>query len=347
MDFSILKTLCELPGVSGREGAVRQFVQKQLAACADDVRTDALGNLIAFKKGSSDKNLLWAAHMDEVGLMIHFIDERGFLRFVPVGGIDPRTLLVQRVRIQTKNGPLLGIIGTKPAHITTEADRSRAVGMGELFIDTGLSAEQVKQRVSLGDVAVLDRPYEEFGDGLVTAKALDNRAGVFVQLEAFKALKNPLWNVYAVFTVQEEVGLRGAVTAAYGVQQSHAALCIDTTAAADIPACRPQDYITVLGGGVGLTALDARTITPQGLLNALQDLCRKENISSQVRIAPRGGNDAGAIHLSKTGVPTCGLSIPTRYIHSNVEVVSKADMQAALHLVTAAAGQLPQNDLYL
>lgn len=346
MDFSILKTLCELPGVSGREGAVRQFVQKQLAACADDVRTDALGNLIAFKKGSSDKNLLLAAHMDEVGLMIHFIDERGFLRFVPVGGIDPRTLLAQRVRIQTKNGPLLGIIGTKPAHITTEADRSRAVGMGELFIDTGLSAEQVKQLVSLGDVAVLDRSYEEFGNGLVTAKALDNRAGVFVQIESFKALKNPLWNVYAVFTVQEEVGLRGAVTAAYGVE-AHAALCIDTTGAADIPACRPQDYITVLGGGVGLTALDARTITPQGLLDALRDLCRKENISSQVRIAPRGGNDAGAIHLSKTGIPTCGLSIPTRYIHSNVEVVSKADMQAAQQLVTAAASQLPQNDLYL
>lgn len=346
LDFSILKTLCELPGVSGREGAVRDYLRSALAPYADDVRTDALDNLIAFKEGSSDKNLLLAAHMDEVGLMVHFIDGRGFLRFVPVGGLDPRTLLAQRVRVQTKRGPLLGIIGPKPAHITTEAERGRAASVNELCIDVGLDGAQAKARIRAGDVAVLDRACEEFGDGLITAKALDNRAGVFVLLEAFKALKNPLWNVYAVFTVQEEVGLRGAITAAYGVD-AQAALCIDTTGAADIPACPPQDYITALGGGAGITAMDARTITPPALFDRLTALCDKENIPYQVRVAPRGGNDAGAIHLSKTGVPTCGLSIPTRYIHSNTEAVSKADLQAVYRLVTAAANQLPQHDLYL
>lgn len=148
LDFSILKTLTELPGVSGRETAVREYLKNLLKDSADEISTDTLGNLIVFKKGTSDKNLLFCAHMDEVGLMIHFVDERGFLRFVTVGGIDPRTLLAQRVRVQTKSGALLGIIGTKPAHITTEADRGKAVGIKELFIDLGLPADEVKNGLS-------------------------------------------------------------------------------------------------------------------------------------------------------------------------------------------------------
>ena len=336
LDFSILKTLTELPGVSGRETAVREYLKNLLKDSADEIRTDALGNLIVFKKGSSNKNLLFCAHMDEVGLMIHFVDERGFLRFVTVGGIDPRTLLAQRVRVQTKSGALLGIIDTKPAHITTEADRGKALGVKELFIDLGLSAEEVKKRVEPGDWAVLDRSYEEFGDGKISAKALDNRAGVFVLAEVVRALKNPFYNVYAVFTVQEEVGLRGATTAAYGVN-ADVSLCLDTTGAADIPGCAPQDYICSLGGGVGLTALDARTITPENLFNELKQICDTHNIRRQVRVAPRGGNDAGAVHLSKTGVPTCGLSVPTRNIHSNVEIVSKQDLEDTFRLAYWAA----------
>lgn len=336
LDFSILKTLTELPGVSGRETAVREYLKNLLKDSADEIRTDALGNLIVFKKGSSSKNLLFCAHMDEVGLMVHFVDERGFLRFVTVGGIDPRTLLAQRVRVQTKSGALLGIIDTKPAHITTEADRGKALGVKELFIDLGLPAEEVKKRVEPGDWAVLDRSYEEFGDGKISAKALDNRAGVFVLSEVVRALKNPFYNVYAVFTVQEEVGLRGATTAAYGVN-ADVSLCLDTTGAADIPGCAPQDYICSLGGGVGLTALDARTITPEGLFNELKQICDTHNIRRQVRVAPRGGNDAGAVHLSKTGVLTCGLSVPTRNIHSNVEIVSKQDLEDTFRLAYWAA----------
>ena len=336
LDFSILKTLTELPGVSGRETAVREYLKNLLKDSADEIRTDALGNLIVFKKGSSNKNLLFCAHMDEVGLMIHFVDERGFLRFVTVGGIDPRTLLAQRVRVQTKSGALLGIIDTKPAHITTEADRGKALGVKELFIDWGLCAEEAKKRLEPGDWAVLDRSYEEFGDGKISAKALDNRAGVFVLAEVVRALKNPFYNVYAVFTVQEEVGLRGATTAAYGVN-ADVSLCLDTTGAADIPGCAPQDYICSLGGGVGLTALDARTITPENLFNELKQICDTHNIRRQVRVAPRGGNDAGAVHLSKTGVPTCGLSVPTRNIHSNVEIVSKQDLENTFRLAYWAA----------
>ena len=336
LDFSILKTLTELPGIAGRENAVRQYLKNLLSAYADDMRTDVTGNLIVYKKGSSDKNLLFCAHMDEVGLMVHHVDERGFLRFVTVGGIDPRTLLAQRVRVQTRGGELPGVIGTKPAHITTEADRGKAVGVKELFIDIGLSGEEAKKRVEAGDWAVLDRSCEELGDGLICAKALDNRAGVFVLAEIVRALKNPFYNVYAVFTVQEEVGLRGAATAAFGVE-ADVSLCLDTTGAADIPGCAPQDYITVLGGGAGITALDARTITNPVLFEKLKQICDKNGIRRQVRVAPRGGNDAGAVHLSKTGIPTCGLSIPTRNIHSNVEIVSKADVADVFRLAYAAA----------
>ena len=336
LDFSLLKTITELPGVSGREGMVSNHLKKMLSPYADTVREDALGNLILTKKGTSGKNLILCAHMDEVGLMVSFIDERGFLRFVTVGGIDPRTLLAQRVHVQTQNGPLLGIIGTKPAHVTTEAERSKAVPLKDLFIDVGMPAEEVKKQVTVGDFAVLDRPYQEFGDGLVSAKALDNRAGAFIQAEIFKQLKNPYYTVHAVFTVQEEVGVRGATTAAFGLE-GDVCLCLDTTGAADIPGVLPQDYIVRVGGGVGVSALDARTITPKPLLDALVRLCDNHRIAYQIRIAQRGGNDAGAVHLSKTGVISCALSLPTRNIHSNVEVCSKKDMQAMADLTLLCA----------
>ena len=337
-NFSILKTLTQLPGISGREEQVRHYLEKLLTPYADSVRTDVLGNLIVTKKGTSNKSLLLCAHMDEVGLMVNFIEDSGFLRFVTVGGIDPRTLLAQRVRVQTKNGPLLGIIGTKPAHITTEADRAKAVPLKELFIDVGLPAGDVKKQVRVGDFAVLDRPYEEFGRGLICAKAIDNRGGAFILAEVLKNLQHPFYTVHAVFTVQEEVGVRGATTAAYGLD-ADVCLCLDTTGAADIPGVSPRDYIVRVGGGVGISALDARTITPQALFEALTQICEQEHIPYQVRIAQRGGNDAGAVHLSKTGVPCCALSLPTRNIHSNVEVCAKQDIEAMLKLTLHCATQ--------
>lgn len=338
LDFSILKTLTQLPGISGREEAVRSYLKQQLSPLADEVQVDTLGNLILTKKGTSSKKLLLCAHMDEVGLMVNHIDEGGFLRFIVVGGIDPRTLLAQRVCVQTATGPLLGIIGTKPAHVTTEAERSKAVSLKDLFIDVGLSAEAVKKQVALGDFVVLHRSYEEFGANLVCSKALDNRAGVFALAEIFKNLNKPYYTVQAVFTVQEEVGLRGATTAAFA-SDADLCLCLDTTGAADIPGVCAQDYLVQLGKGVAITAIDARTITPKPLFDALIKMCNKNHIPHQVRIAPRGGNDAGAVHLSKTGIYTCALSVPTRNIHSNVEVCSKQDIQAMVDLIELVAQQ--------
>lgn len=332
LDFSLLKTLTELPGISGREDLVRQFVNQQVASYADEVRTDVLGNLIVYKKGRSDKNLLLCAHMDEVGLMIRYIDERGFLYFVPVGGIDPRTLLAQRVRVQTKNGPVLGVIGTKPAHITTEAERGKAVPMQDLYIDVGMPEEKVREQISVGDSAVLDRTCEAFGNGRICAKALDNRAGVFVLAELIRKIQNPFYNVYAVFTVQEEVGLRGAKTASFGIE-ADLAFSLDTTGAADVPGCSAANQLVCLGKGVGISAMDGYTLTPPWLLQTLQQICEDKQICYQVRVAPRGGNDAGAVHLSKTGVPACALAVPTRNIHACVEVVDTHDIEAMFDLV--------------
>ena len=336
LDFSLLKTLTNMAGVSGREEAVRAYLHKLLASYADEIRTDALGNLIIYKKGKTAKNLLLCAHMDEVGLMVRHIDERGFVYFVPVGGIDPRTLLAQRVRIQTAQGPILGVVGTKPAHITTEADRGKAVPMQELYIDTGLTAANVSARVQVGDAIVLDRAYEEFGDGRICAKALDDRAGVFVLAQLVERLKNPFYNIYAVFTAQEEVGLRGATTAAFGIE-ADVCLALDATGATDIPGCSAAHHIVSLGKGVGVSVIDGRTITPQWMFEALKQICQQEKITFQVRVAPRGGNDAGAVHLSRTGVASCALSIPTRNIHSCVEVADKQDIEATFQLAWCVA----------
>ena len=342
LDFSLLKTLTGLAGVSGREAPVRQFLQDLLKPYADQIHTDRLGNLIVYKKGYSDKNLILCAHMDEVGLMVRYIDERGFLYVVAVGGIDPRTLLAQRVRIQTKKGEIFGVIGTKPAHVTTEAERAKAIPMRELYIDTGLPAKQVRECVEVGDSVVLDREYKELSGNRICAKALDNRAGVFVLAELIRAVKNPFYNIYAVFTVQEEVGLRGAKVAAFGIQ-ADLGLSLDTTGAADIPGSAACEHIVSLGEGVGISLIDGYTITPYWLFEALKEICQQGNIRWQARVAPRGGNDAGAIHQDKTGVPACALSIPTRNIHSCVEVEDTLDIAAMFELVLyVMQHELPQ-----
>lgn len=333
-DFSLLKTLAELPGVAGREEAVRAEINRTLDGLGIASHTDALGNLLAFVPGSSKQTVILCAHMDEVGLMVNYVSPDGFLYFVPVGGIDPRTLLAQRVAVHTRSGALTGIIGTKPAHITSEAERGKAVPMSELFIDIGLSGDEARAQVHPGDFVTLERPFVQFGNGRVSVKALDDRVGCFCLLEAARRVQRPAVNVHLVFSAQEEVGLRGAGTAAFGLEADFA-LAVDATGAADIPLCRPQDYLVRLGGGAAVSAMDACTITPQWLLDALTDLCTKRDITYQVRIAPRGGNDAGAIHRSRTGIASCALSVPVRNIHSNVETASMQDIENTIDLLCA------------
>lgn len=341
MDFSTLELLTQLDGIAGREQAVRQELARQLAPLAQAVRRDELGNLLAQVPGTGPGRVILCAHMDEVGLMVRYISPEGFVYFTPVGGIDPRTLLAQRVRLHTAQEVLTGVIGTKPAHITQEKERGQAVPMAELYIDVGLSGEEAVRRIALGDWAVLQRGYEEFGTGRICSKALDDRAGCFCILEALRRVPHPAVTAQVVFSVQEEVGARGAGTAAFGLE-ADAALAVDATGAADIPGLRPQDYLVRLGGGAGITALDAMTITPKWLFDGLMHLCGQKQIRHQVRIAPRGGNDAGVLHRSRTGMAACAVSVPVRNIHSNVEVADKQDLEAVIRLLCAVLeGGLP------
>ena len=328
----ILKNLCNVNGISGREDEVRKLILSEIEPFAQ-CRVDALGNIIAFKKGknAAASKVMLAAHMDEVGFMVNYITESGYVKITPVGGIDQRVVYGRRVIIGKNK--ITGVIGAKAVHLLSGDEKNKVPDFSEMYVDIGVeSREEAEKYVSLGDSVYFDSDIYPFGDGFIKGKAIDDRAGCAILIDMIK--QEQPYDLYFVFTVQEEVGLRGAGTAAFGLQ-ADAAFAVDATGAADIPLCRPQDYLVCLGGGVGVSAIDAATITPKWMLDDIISLCRAENIRYQVRIAPRGGNDAGAIHRSRTGIASCALSIPTRNIHSNVEVTDINDIRAAVDLLCA------------
>ncbi|MDR0953337.1 MAG: M42 family metallopeptidase [Elusimicrobiota bacterium] len=334
MDFKLFSKLSALPAASGREELLRAEITKIIKPFVDEVKVDSMGNLIALKKGKGLKKLMLAAHMDEVALRIRHIDDKGFLRFITTGGVDPRTLLSQRVLIQTEeNGLIHGVIGSKPAHYLTPQDAAKPITLESLFIDTGLSKEEAFKKITIGDPAVLDRQPIELGGDFFSARAIDDRAGVYVLIKLLEQLpKKPQVDIYFVFTTQEERGLIGAQTAAARINPD-IALAIDTTGALDVPGVTPQDYVLQAGKGIGITLVDALTIAHSGLAKHLREIAAKNKIPHQLRVSPKGGNDASAMQKSNGGVPACALSVPVRYIHSNVEVANKKDIDAAQKLV--------------
>ena len=274
-----------------------------------------------------------AAHMDEVSLRIKYIDDNGFMRFIKLGNIDPRTLIAQRVIIHTEKGPVRGVIGVKPAHYST-GDHGKSLTEDSLYIDIGLGKEEAQKIIALGDAATLEREPAELKGGFFTAKAIDDRAGVYILIEVMKQLraKKPAGDIYFVFTVQEEFGLYGAQVSSFGLRPD-VALAVDTTGALDIPDIPKQDFVVKSGGGIAITLIDQLTIAHNGLNKHLKEICKKHNIPFQMRISSRGGNDASVIQRSGAGIPVSALSVPVRYIHSNVEVANKRDIDAAVELV--------------
>ncbi|WP_424245764.1 endoglucanase [Elusimicrobium posterum] len=334
MDFELFKKIAELPGVSGREEAVRNAVIKLFKPLTDELRTDALGNVIAVKKGKGVRKLLLDAHIDEIGMLVSHIDEGGFLRFVTLGAIDPRTLPAQRVTVQTAKGSITGVIGTKAAHLLEAGEASKSVSVKNLFIDIGMDGPEARKTVEPGDPVTLQRSAIEFGSNFINSKAIDNRIGVYIILEALKRVKKFDCDIYIALNAQEEVGSRGAATAAYGIDPD-VALVIDTTAANDIPATAPHEFNCVPGRGIAITIMDSGSIANPQIVKTLKTLAKDRDIPWQVKISARGGNDASAIHKTKTGVPTGILSIPTRYIHTSIETASKTDIDAAIDLTVA------------
>jgi len=277
-----------------------------------------------------------AAHMDEIGFMVSFVDKDGFLRFSPVGGFDPKTLIAQRVIVHGRED-IGGVIGSKPIHILEEEERKKPPKIKDLFIDVGLNKEEVSKLVKPGDFVTLDRNFKEINDKIITAKAFDDRVGVYIMLEALKQIKDYEVDIYAVATTQEEVGLRGAIVSSFSIEPD-VGIALDVTIASDLPGTKEEEVITSLGGGVAISLMDSYTISNKKLVDFLRKIAEENNIKFQTDILLGGGTDAGAIQRSKTGVPVCTLSVPTRYVHSVVEMCHQEDIENSVRLVVKCPG---------
>ncbi len=337
-----LKEITETMGVSGYELKVGLKINDYFHKLCEETKMDKLGNVIGLKKGSGNgPRIMLAGHMDEIGLMVTKIEKGGFLRFTQVGGIDPRTLPAQEVTVFGKE-ELYGIIGAKPPHLTSPSERGKAMKMYDLFIDTGLSEEEVKEKVSVGDIAVVNRKFTELSNGYVAAKALDDRAGVAVIIECLKELQkiSHTADVYAVATVQEEVGLRGAMVSSYGIVPD-IGIAIDVCFG-DMPGL-PEDVTSKLDGGPALAM--GPNIHPK-VFEGIKNIASEWNIPIQLETAPgHSGTDAGAIQIARGGIATAVVSLPERYMHTSVETLSLADIKKAGRLLALYIASLDNKGL--
>ncbi len=340
-----LEKLSNACGVAGREEEVRNLMITLLKPYADEVSVDRLENVIAVKKGEQGKpKVMFAAHMDEVGLMVKTITKEGFLQFAKLGGIDDRILLAQKVNVLTEKGALAGVIGSKPPHIQKEEERKKIVAFDEMFIDIGAaSREDVKTMgVKVGDPVAFDVKYVDTGKDSVLGKAFDDRVGCAAMIETLKMLKDTECTVYAVGTVQEEVGLRGAVTAAFGVDPDFG-IALDVTVAGDMPGVREFDAPVKMGKGPALTVTDSGLITHPKVLRWCIDAAQENKIEYQLETGLLGTTDAARISLTRQGVPSGAISIPARYIHSPVGFISLKDAENCAKLAALTVQKIQTN----
>ena len=340
-NFEKLSNAC---GVAGREEEVRNLMIKLLKPHVDEVAVDKLENVIAVKKGKkSAPKVMLAAHMDEVGLMVKTISKEGFLQFTKMGGIDDRILPAQEVIVYTEKSALPGIIGSKPPHIQKEEERKKVLAYDELFIDIGAeSAEDAcKMGVKIGDMVGFDVKYTKIGKDTAIGKAFDDRIGCAVMVETLKQLGKTDCTVYAVGTVQEELGLRGAATAAFGVDPD-VGIALDVTVAGDVPGVREIDTTVKMGKGPTLTVSDSGLITHPKVLRLLFDVAEENKIAYQLETGLMGSTDAARISLTRQGVPSGVISIPARYIHSPVGMLSLKDAENSVKLAVAAVQKIPK-----
>ena len=336
-----VKTLCALSGVASFEDPVREYLMEQAKPFADEMRVDALGNLIVFKKGakSTRNKLMLCAHMDEVGLIIKRITDDGYLKFSAIGGIDRRVLIGKRVFVGWNRVP--GIIGLKAVHLTTAEERGKMPRLEEYYLDIGAkNKEEAEALVSLGDFAVFDNECMEFGNGMLKAKAIDDRVGCAVMLKLLQS-NLPMDCVFA-FTVQEEVGTRGAFGAAFSVTPE-IALVLETTTAADLPGIKGQKRVCAPGQGPVISLMDGGTIYDKELFQLMCDTADSLEIPWQVKHYIAGGNDSRVVQRTKGGVRVAGLSAAVRYLHAPTSVGAIKDFEQMLTLTTAFVDALAQN----
>ena len=343
LNIPLLKSICEVAGAPGFEQRVRELVIDKIKDHVDEYSMDNLGNLTAIKRGkSSAKKVMIAAHMDEIGFIVTHIDDNGFVRFHTLGGFDPKTLTAQRVIIHGKKD-LIGVMGSKPIHVMSAAERAKVPKTTDYFIDMGMAKEEVEKYVSIGDSITRDRELIEMGD-CVNCKSIDNRVSVFILIETLKRLKEFPYDVYGVFTVQEEVGIRGAQVSAMEIQPDFG-FGLDTTIAYDVPGASAHEKITELGKGTAIKIMDSQTICDYRMVRYMKEIASKNKITTQVEILPAGGTDTMGVQRSTAGGSIAGaVSIPTRHIHQVIEMAHKGDIKQSIELLQSCIENLDQYD---
>jgi tetrahedral aminopeptidase len=341
INISRLKLICETPGAPGYETLIRRKIIDLIEDTVDEFKVDNIGNLITLKKGNRNQQgmtVLIAAHMDEIGFVINHIDEEGFLRFLPLGGFDPKTLTAQRVVVHGKKD-LVGVMGTKPIHLMKAEERKKAPEISDFYIDMGMNREEITQWIAVGDPVTRERELIEMGD-CINCKSLDNRVSVYILIEALKRLRDVPYDIYGVFTVQEELGMRGAGVTAHQINPDFV-IALDTTIAFDVPGAQAHEKVTSLGQGAAVKIMDSSVICDARMVGYLKKTAVENGIRWQPEILPSGGTDTAMLQrMGKNGAIAGAISIPTRHIHQVIEMVHKEDIANAIELLCIAVEKI-------
>ncbi len=330
LNLKLLSDLCETPGAPGFESPIRERIIKEVEPFADQIRTDRMGNLIVRKKGG-ERRVMAAAHIDEISLIVTGIDKNGFVRFHTLGGFDAKSLLNQRVILHGSED-VPGIIGGKAPHTQTDEEKKRSPKTTDLFIDCGLPEEDLKKIVKPGTPVTRWQPLHQVGNNL-SCKSLDNRISVFILIEALRLAESTGVDFYGVFTVQEEVGLRGARVAAADIAPE-IGIALDVTLANDLPGADTHQKISELGNGTAIKVMDGSVICSPELVQFMEDEAETQNIKTQREILTAGGTDTAALqYLTGVGAKVGCVSTPTRYLHTTVETCCVEDVQAGIALM--------------
>lgn len=343
INVALLKEICEVPGAPGYESKVRAIVLREIEKLVDEWRVDYMGNIIAVKKGKdSSKKAMVAAHMDEIGFMVNYITDDGFLKFQTLGGFDPKTLTAQRVIVHGKKD-LVGVMGCKPIHMMSPEERGKAPALSDYYIDLGMPKEEVVKYVQIGDTVTRIGELIEMGE-CVTSKSLDNRVSVFILIEALKEIGTPAHDFYAVFTVQEEVGIRGAQVAAHSISPDFG-FGLDVTIAYDLPGAKPEEVTTRLGKGTAIKIFDTSAICDYRMVAFMKQTADKHSIAWQPEVLAGGGTDtAGMQRMATHGTIAGAISIPTRHLHQVIEMAHKNDIRLSIDLLKRCLEELNSFD---
>ena len=349
--MSLLEKLTQTPSVPGREDRIRDVIQAYVTenGLLDSLETDPMGSLIGIRKARPKNEaasvqptrVMLAAHMDQIGFLVRHIDDKGFLRVNPVGGFDTRNLFARTVRVCTESADLQGVMNPsgRPVHIASDDEKKKVPQVTDFCVDLGLSGEEAKEKVRIGDMVVLDGPFRSVGNSVVS-QCLDNRVGCWALISALESLTHHNCDIYAAWTVQEEVGLRGAMPAAFGIEPDIGVSC-DTTLNCETPGVPEEDRVTVFGQGVALGVMDSSMIADIRLVEEIETIASKCGIACQRSILPRGGQDGGVIQRSRGGVRTVAFACPVRYIHTVTEMCHQEDLASYPALLTAWLESIP------